>query len=180
MASSKLKIIPLPGASSVITALSASYSGQLPFVFTGFLPKTRKEKEKFLHKYSNINLVAFESPNRLVKTLEETMEILGNRHATVARELTKIYEEIKRDSLENLINYYSKNPPKGEIVLIIEGLEQEKTFEKQELEEKIRILKTAGYGVKELSKIILFLAYYMLRNQSYNGLFREIIIFLRR
>lgn len=152
-----IKITPLPGANSVVTALSASYTGNLPFVFAGFLPKTKKEKENFLLKYLNINIVAFESPNRLVKTLEEAREILGNRHATVAREITKIYEEIKRDSLEKLKDYYTQNPPKGEIVLIIEAQEQEKDFDKAELEEKIRILSGAGYGVKELSKMISLL-----------------------
>ncbi len=153
----QIQAIPLPGANSVITALSASYAGQMPFVFVGFLPKTQKEKEKVLVKYAGINIVAFESPNRLVKTLEDTLEIIGNRHASVARELTKVYEEIKRDSLENLINYYSQNPPRGEIVLIIEGREPEKVFDKQELEEKIMVLSRAGYGVKELSKIISLL-----------------------
>jgi len=152
-----IKVIPLPGASSVVTALSASYTGQLPFVFAGFLPKTAKEKEQFLLKYANINIMAFESPNRLVKTLEETRGILGNRQATVARELTKVYEEIKRDSLENLIDYYTQNPPKGEVILIIEGQEEEKTYEQAELEEKIRVLNGSGYGVKEISKIISLL-----------------------
>ncbi len=153
-----IKIVPLPGASSVITALSASYAGQMPFAFIGFLPRTGKKKEKILLKYLNINIVAFESPNRLVKTLEEVLEILGNRHATVARELTKIYEEIKRDSLENLIEYYLKTPPRGEIILIIEAEElEEKSLNTEELEEKIRILKKADYGVKEISKIISLL-----------------------
>ncbi len=152
-----IRVIPLPGANSVITALSAIYTRQLPFVFTGFLPKTAKEKEQLFLKFQDINIVAFESPNRLVKTLEETLEILGNRNFIVARELTKIYEEIKQDSVENLISYYSKNPPKGEIVLIIEAETQEKTIDKQKLEEKIRILDKAGYGIKEISKIVSLL-----------------------
>ena len=64
----QLKIVPLPGPSSVITALSATPSEETPFVFTGFLPKSRKEKEIILLKYLNINIAAFESPNRLLKT----------------------------------------------------------------------------------------------------------------
>ncbi len=152
-----IKIIPLPGASSVTTALCASYAGHLPFVFIGFLPKTAKEKEQLLLKYQDINIVAFESPNRLVKTLQEALLTLGSRHATIARELTKVYEEIKRDSIGNLIDYYFKNPPRGEIILIIEGEEQHKTADTLEIQEKIRILSGAGYGVKELSKIISLL-----------------------
>lgn len=153
----KIKIIPLPGASSLITAISGTYTGNLPVLFAGFLPKTKGEKERFFQKYSSNVIAIFESPNRLVKTLKETKQVLGNRNATVARELTKIHEEIRRDCLENLIEYYAEHPPKGEIVLIIEGSKEEKTFDNAEIEEKIFILKKDGYGVKEISKIISLL-----------------------
>lgn len=163
-----LKITPLPGASSVITALSASYAEQMLFIFLGFIPKSDKEKEQMLLKYSDTNMVFFESPNRLVKTLEKILQTLGSRHATVARELTKFYEEIKRDSLEGLIAYYTQKPPKGEVVLIIEGLKAENlSLEQEKLKEKIRTLKKAGYSVKELSKIISLL-YGCSKNEVYD------------
>lgn len=152
-----IKIIPLPGASSVITALSAGLLNSGNFVFFGFLPKSFKDKEKLLIKYSEINIVAFESPNRLVDSLEEILKILGNRHAVIARELTKIYEEIRRDTIEKLIEYYTQKPPKGEIVLIIEGEKEEKTADEVEIVEKIKILKAEGYSTKEISKIIFLL-----------------------
>ena len=164
---SGIKAVPLPGASSVITALSASYTEQDPFIFLGFIPKADKEKEQILLKYTDTNMVFFESPNRLVKTLEKALQALGNRHATVARELTKIYEEINRDSLEGLISYYTQNPPRGEVVLIIEGLKDENlTLEQEELKQKIQTLKKAGYSVKELSKIISLL-YGCSKNEVY-------------
>ncbi|HSA07372.1 MAG TPA: 16S rRNA (cytidine(1402)-2'-O)-methyltransferase [Candidatus Gastranaerophilales bacterium] len=163
-----LKIVPIPGASSVITAVSVCYTAELPFVFIGFLPKSIKDKEEILFKYSNINIIAFESPNRLVKTLEELFKLQGNRYITVARELTKIYEEIKRDFTENLIEYYTNKPPKGEIVLIIEGQREENKINTEELREKIRILSQAGYSIKELSKIISLLYGYP-KNEIYES-----------
>ena len=157
----QLKIVPLPGPSSVITALSATPSEEIPFVFTGFLPKSRKEKEIILLKYLNINIAAFESPNRLLKTFEEIFELTGNRTITVARELSKIYEEIKTGSVSDLIDYYSKKPPKGEIVLIIKAQKEQKNKpDKIELTGKIKILKKQGYSVSELSKIISLLYKY--------------------
>lgn len=152
-----IKIIPLPGASSVMTALSAGLVIDGNFVFLGFLPRTIKEKEKILSKYSEINMVFFESPNRLIHSLEEVFKILGDRNAIIARELSKIYEEIKRDKISNLIEYYTQNPLKGEIVLIIEGQKEEKTQDETEIIEKIKILKKEDYSTKEISKIISLL-----------------------
>lgn len=152
-----IKIIPLPGASSLITALSAGLVSDEKFVFLGFLPKTRNAKEKLLSRFSEINIAVFESPNRLVASLKDISEILGNINITVARELTKIYEEIKRDSVTNLIEYYEKKPPKGEIVLITEGRKRKTTPEESEIIDKIKILKKEGYSVKEISKIISLL-----------------------
>ena len=152
-----LKIIPLPGASSVTTALSASLTTEGNFVFLGFFPKTLKEKEQILSKYSEINMVFFESANRLIDTLNDIMKILGNRNAIIARELSKIHEEIKRDEISNLIEYYTHNTLKGEIVLIIEGQKEEKTADEAEIIEKIKILKKEGYSTKEISKIISLL-----------------------
>lgn len=163
-----LQVIPLPGANSIITALSASSIKDTAFVFLGFLPKKLKEKQKLLLKYSDINIIAFESPNRLVKSLEEILGIMGNRQVSIARELTKIYEEIKSDFLTNLIEYYSNKPPKGEIILIIQGQEEENcSLDKADLAEKIKILKDEGYSVKDISKIISLMYKYP-KKEIYN------------
>jgi 16S rRNA (cytidine1402-2'-O)-methyltransferase len=151
--SKNLKVVLLPGASAVITAVSANFSPCEKFVFTGFLPRTKNEKEKILKKYSDINNVCFESPSRLVNSLKEIKEILGNRNILVARELTKIYEELKRDSVENLILWYSETPPKGEITLVIEG-EPQTCTEKDFIHEKILTLLGKGFSVKDTSKIL--------------------------
>jgi len=152
-----IKVVPLPGASSVITALSAGLIIGGDFAFFGFLPRTLKEKEQILSKYSEINMAFFESPNRLIDSLNDIIKILGDRSAIIARELSKIHEEIKRDKISNLIEYYTHNTLKGEIVLIIEGQKEEKTFEEAEIIEKIKILKKEGFSTKEISKIISLL-----------------------
>jgi 16S rRNA (cytidine1402-2'-O)-methyltransferase len=150
-----IKVVPLPGPSAVITALSASYLEESCFAFLGFIPRGKKEKEELLSKYKEINLAFYEAPSRLIKSLEEISNILGNRMAVVARELTKIYEEIRRDSLENHIKYYSEHPPKGEIVVIIEGSKEESVSpEESYLIEKIKELKAEGFSTKEISRIL--------------------------
>ena len=158
-----INVVPLPGASAVLTALSATPRSGATFVFVGFLPKTKKD---FLLKYSDIDIVAFESPNRLVKTLVEISQILGNRTATVARELTKIHEQVKIDNLDNLAEYYIQNPPKGEVVLIIHGMEDKKP-EQSEIIEKIRLLKAEGYSVNDISRILSVLYGYP-KNEVYD------------
>lgn len=153
-----IKVVPLPGASAVMTAISGSYLTSPDFVFLGFIPRSKKEKEELLSKYADINTIVFDSPSRLVKTLKELSDIFPERKITIARELTKIYEEIRHDSLENMLLYYKNNPPKGEIVIILEGQKLESlSIEDAELVNKIKILKKEGYPTKEISKILSLL-----------------------
>lgn len=159
-----IRIIPLPGACSITTALSASPQRDSCFVFIGFLPRTNKE---ILLKYKNIDIVAFESPNRLLKSLEDIHKTLGNRTITVARELTKIYEELKTDNIAGLIEYYSQNPLKGEIVLVIYGEKQLFAPDNTDLEEKISALRKEGYSAKDVSKILSVLYKYP-KNKIYD------------
>ena len=152
-----IKIVPLPGASAVVTAISATYCKTSHFAFLGFLPRSLSEKEKVLSKYKSINIVIYEAPSKLVKTLEDILNILGSRTITVHRELTKIYEEIKKDSIENLIGYYLEKPPKGELVIVIEAAEEAHDINEEEIIQKIMLLKKEGYATKEISKIIALL-----------------------
>jgi 16S rRNA (cytidine1402-2'-O)-methyltransferase len=150
-----IKVVPLPGASAAITALSASYLKEPYFAFLGFVPRGKKEKEELLSRYKEINVVLYEAPSRLVKSLEEISLILGNRMVVIARELTKIYEEVRRDSLENHIKHYSEHPPKGEIVIIIEGVKEESILpEESYLAEKIKKLQEEGFSTRDISKIL--------------------------
>lgn len=118
----------LPGATAFVPALVQSGIPPNSFVFEGFLPlkKGRKTKLEQLAEEER-TIILYESPHRLVKTLTELKEYFGpERQASVSRELTKMYEETRRDTLATLAFHYTQHAPKGEIVLIIEGKTQEK------------------------------------------------------
>jgi len=112
----------LPGATALIPALVSSGLPCDRFVFEGFLPhKKGRHTALTILKEETRTIVFYESPHRLLKTLSQCLEYLGNRQAAVCRELSKLHEEIKRGTLEELITYYTAKPVKGEIVLIIKG-----------------------------------------------------------
>lgn len=115
----------LPGATAFVPALIQSGIPSNRFVFEGFLPvkKGRQTALKHLAEEER-TIVLYESPHRLVKTLNELQEYLGNdRQAAVCRELTKFYEETRKGSLAELATHYLQHPPKGEIVLVVAAKE---------------------------------------------------------
>lgn len=123
-----INIIPLPGASASITALSASGLSTDKFLFYGFLSANKNEKERELKNLveNNYTTICYETAIRLINTLEILNNIDKNKKICVARELTKVFETIKTDTVENVLSYYKNNKDKvrGEIVLIIEKKEE--------------------------------------------------------
>lgn len=122
---SKVSIIPIPGASALTTALSASGISSAQFTFLGFLPH-KKGRETLFREIgdSKRTVVFFESPHRMEKTLTALSKVLGeNRQVVIARELTKIYEEFVRGSIKEVSKHFKNKPKtiKGEFVVIIEG-----------------------------------------------------------
>jgi len=117
------RVEPLPGASALITALVGSGLPTDQFVYLGFLPKKSKARAEFLAELAQEQrtLVVYESPNRLMDTLQAIYDGLGDRAVCVARELTKIYEEFFRGPVSTALAHYEENPPRGEIVLVIAG-----------------------------------------------------------
>ena len=116
----------LPGATAFVPALVASGLPNDRFCFEGFLPqkKGRQTKINMLSTESR-TMIFYESPFRLVKTLTQLSEAFGvERKASVSREISKIYEETKRGTLQELIQYYTEHIPKGEIVIIVAGFEE--------------------------------------------------------
>lgn len=118
----------LPGATAGLSALVLSGLPTSRFVFEGFLPRDKKLRRKILNqlKSEERTIIIYEAPHHLTATLKELKEFLGNRRLAIVRELTKIYEEVLHFTLEESIEYYSKNSPKGEFVLVIEGGKKEK------------------------------------------------------
>lgn len=118
-----ISIFPISGISSVITALSVSGLPTDKFSFFGFLPSKKSERKNKLMKLKDKEetIVVFETAVRLLDSLRDCLEILGDRKICIARELTKMYEDVRTDNISRLINHYENSIIKGEIVLVIEG-----------------------------------------------------------
>ncbi|RKY05022.1 16S rRNA (cytidine(1402)-2'-O)-methyltransferase [Candidatus Poribacteria bacterium] len=118
-----VKVVPVPGPSALIAALCVSGLPVHRFAFEGFLPhkggKRRNKLEEL--KDEERTLIFYESPHRLLKTLKDMLEILGDRNIAVARELTKVHEEVFRGRISEAIKRFSSSPVKGEITLVVEG-----------------------------------------------------------
>lgn len=113
----------LPGATAFTTALIYSGLDTSAFMFKGFFPRENKEKKEFVEdlKDRKETIIFYESPYRVLDTLEFLRENFGNRNIAVCRELTKLHEQIYRGSVEDAICYFSDNAPKGEFVLVLDG-----------------------------------------------------------
>ena len=117
-----IRIIPIPGPSAIITALVASGLPSHRFVFEGFLPRKKGRKTRLDQiAREERTVVLYESPHRILKTVKELHERLGDRSCVMARELTKKFEEFFRGTLGELVNYLESKPIKGEIVLLVQG-----------------------------------------------------------
>ena len=114
-------VVPIPGASALITAVSASGLVDGPFLFQGFLPRAGDERRAAMGRamQAGVPLVLFESPNRLVSTLNDLAQFLGIRPAVVARELTKLHEDIRLGTLGELADLYGGRDVKGEVVIVV-------------------------------------------------------------
>ena len=158
---SGIEVTSLPGAAACITALTLSGLSTRRFAFEAFLPADKKEKKKVLQELVNETrtLILYEAPHRLVRTLEEIYQVLGDRRITVCRELTKKHETAFRTTLSQALEWYTQNEPKGECVLVVEGkdrkkLEQEeqKKWEEMSLEEHMEYYVQQGIDRKEAMK----------------------------
>ena len=118
-----LKVVGIPGASSIITGASISGLDMRRMAYEGFLPK-KKGRQTLFNKLKDEErtIVILESPNRILKTLKDVREYLGERYVIITRELTKIYEEIIRGNVSQIIEKLEKKPIKGEIVLFIRAI----------------------------------------------------------
>lgn len=116
------EIVSIPGAVAFVNALIVSGLPTDSVFFGGFLPSKKSERIKRLEEVKEIaaTLVFYETPHRIEKSLRDCLEVLGNRKATVARELTKLHEEIIRGNLDKLVQKFAENQFKGEMVLVIE------------------------------------------------------------
>lgn len=121
-----IKVIGIPGPSSIITGASISGLDMRRMAYEGFLPKKKGRQTLFNKlKEEERTIIILESPNRILRTLKDINEYLGNRYVVITRELTKVHEEVIRGSVTDLIDKIEKKPLKGEIVLLIKSKKEE-------------------------------------------------------
>jgi 16S rRNA (cytidine1402-2'-O)-methyltransferase len=146
-----IRVVPIPGPSAVATALSASALPMGRFTFVGFLPRKKAERVRLLQSMvrEQGSIMAFESPHRLMASLGDILQVLGNRRIAVARELTKVHEEVFRGAIEEAIERFQQ--PRGEFTLIIEGNrgEEERPGLTAGIEEELRSLLERGMAARE-------------------------------
>ncbi|HEX3078757.1 MAG TPA: 16S rRNA (cytidine(1402)-2'-O)-methyltransferase [Lachnospiraceae bacterium] len=158
-----VEVTSLPGPAACITALTLSGLSTRRFAFEAFLPSDKKEKQVILKqlKDETRTTILYEAPHRLLKTLTELLETLGNRKATICRELTKKHETVFLTTLEEAVAYYSENEPKGECVILIEGKtftqieeEQQNKWLSMSIEEHMDYYMDQGMNKKDAMKAV--------------------------
>jgi len=150
-----VRVVPVPGASAVVTALVASGLPTDGFVYLGFLPRKDGDRRKFLEslKREPRTLIAYESPHRLIDALRDVRAILGERAVCVAREMTKHYEEFFRGTVSQALERFQSENPKGEITLVVGGaLAQEVRWDEERVREALRQRLQDGESLSSAAK----------------------------
>ena len=154
-------VTSLPGPAACITALTLSGLPTRRFAFEAFLPMDKKERKEVLEELVNETrtIILYEAPHKLVRTLRDLRETLGNRRMTLCRELTKKHETAFHSTIEDLLAYYEKEKPLGECVLVIEGKSRQElkeeaaaSWEEISIEEHMEIYEKKGMSRKDAMK----------------------------
>lgn len=156
-----IEVTSLPGPAACITALTLSGLPTRRFAFEAFLPMDKKERREVLQELvdETRTIIIYEAPHKLVKTLKDLKETLGNRRITLCRELTKKHETAFHTTIDQLIAYYENEKPLGECVLVIEGKSRQElkeeaaaSWEEISIEEHMEIYKSKGLSRKDAMK----------------------------
>lgn len=151
---SNYNVVSLPGPTALIPALTVSGLSSSPFIFYGFLDSKDSKRKKELEKLKSIEftLIFYESPYRIVNTLENIKKILGNRKISISREISKKFEEIYRGTIEEVL--CDLNEVKGEIVLVVEGNKYNNNYDNLTIIEHVNLYIKEGFDVKEAIKLV--------------------------
>jgi 16S rRNA (cytidine1402-2'-O)-methyltransferase len=144
-------VSPIPGASALTAALSAAGLDTTRFTFLGFLPRSGRDRQEMMDLVSTLphTAVLYEAPSRVADTLDDLCKAGSpGRRCVVARELTKIFEEFREGTVEELAAYYADSPPRGEVVILLSGAEP-KPFNEDELRIRVKALREAGLSAKD-------------------------------
>ncbi len=147
-------VVGLPGATALIPALIMSGINPMPFLFYGFLDHKEGKRKKELQSLNSLSytLIFYEAPHRLEKTLNNMLEILGNRSISISREISKKYEEVYRGTISEVIE--QTVDIKGELVIIVEPNLEQKSYDNLTLIENINLYLKEGYTVKDAIKTV--------------------------
>ena len=158
-----VEVTSLPGPAACITALTLSGLSTRRFCFEAFLPSEKRERQWILEEMreESRTMIVYEAPHRLVRTLTELYEVLGNRRITVCRELTKKYEEAYQTTFKEALERYETEEPRGECVVVIEGKsfeqkkdEMAKSWEEMKIEEHMEFYERQGVAHKEAMRMV--------------------------
>ncbi|HSU93847.1 MAG TPA: 16S rRNA (cytidine(1402)-2'-O)-methyltransferase [Gemmatimonadaceae bacterium] len=152
-----VRVVPIPGASALLSALVASGISSSRFTFFGFLERKGAERASALLEIASLahTAVLYEAAPRVAHTLGELSEAgCGNRLGSVARELTKQFEEVRRGTLRELAAYYEGSPPRGEVVIVIEGAQAVEPDE-DAARDRARALRAAGVSARDVARALV-------------------------
>ena len=152
-----IAVVPVPGASALLSALVAAGLAADRFTFYGFPPRRGGARTRLLAEIAMLphTAVLYEAPNRVADTLAELAAVAGaGRVAAVARELTKLYEEVRRGTLGELAAYYTATPARGEVVLLVAGAGPTGVDER-ELGERARTLRAEGRSTRDVARMLV-------------------------
>jgi len=153
-----IKVIPVPGASAVTTALSIAGLPTDSFLFAGFLPRKKAKRIKQLKELVNNTqtLIFYQSPGRIISFMEEILNVMGDRYAVLCREMTKLHEECLRGRLSELMDTLSRRSAvKGECTLLVKGCEENKKVSEEIVRaELIKLLEKKGDKLSILSRTV--------------------------
>ena len=147
-------VIPLPGANALIPALISSGVNPSPFMFYGFLNSKKSKREKELQNLKNypVTIIFYEAPHRIIEMLESLRDIFGNRKISVAREISKLHEEIYRGKVGEVIKEISSEEIRGEFVVVVQGNDEEISFDDLSIKEHVKMYMEEGLSEKEALK----------------------------
>jgi 16S rRNA (cytidine1402-2'-O)-methyltransferase len=150
-----IEVIAVPGASALMTALVVSGLPTDQFVYIGFLPRKKGERKKMLSSIADEirTIVLFESPHRVIESLNDIKEVLGDRQIAVCRELTKLHEEVFRGTVAQSLEHFTA--PRGEFTLVIEGNRTAKSENEIDLVKELDRLRKEGVGARDAVKIVI-------------------------
>jgi 16S rRNA (cytidine1402-2'-O)-methyltransferase len=146
-------VVPVPGPSAAIAALAASGLPTDAFVYLGFLPRHATDRRRRLLEFAELSatLVCFEAPHRLLKSFEDIIRMLGDRPIAVARELTKLHEEIWRGTIGGAMQHFQQTEPRGEFTLVIGGAPAPQTWAEDDVRIAVREGLQAGMTSRDVA-----------------------------